>query len=109
MKYSDKVCVGALIALAKLRKSVPKLEARTIGFVAEAVAEKRARDHPRTKGDLIRIMDNDELAMFLAKTRADVCRADLLVVSYHTADVDSNLEWLGLELDGDKEKFHGPY
>lgn len=40
MKYREKVYVGALQALAALRKDVPEKERATIDFIAEAIAEK---------------------------------------------------------------------
>lgn len=48
MKYSDKVCVSALKALAALRETATESERVTIDFIAEAIAEKGERDARQT-------------------------------------------------------------
>ena len=49
---------------------------------------------PITNADRIRAMNNYELAVFLAKVKALVYRADLPVIAYSTGDMAENLEWL---------------
>lgn len=47
-----------------------------------------------TNADRIRAMNDYELSVFLAKTKAKLDRLDLLVIAYSTKDVAENLEWL---------------
>lgn len=49
---------------------------------------------PMTNADRIRAMNDYELAVFFAKTKAALYRADLPVIAYSTQDMKDNLEWL---------------
>lgn len=51
-------------------------------------------DKPMTNADRIRAMNDYELAVFLAKTKALVYRDELHVIAYSTQDMADNLEWL---------------
>lgn len=61
--------------------------------VPSAMAFPKLR-RPMTNADMIRSMNNYELAVFIAKTKAALYRADLPVVAYSTQDMADNLEWL---------------
>ena len=63
-------------------------------------------DYPKprnqmTNGDRIRAMNDYELAVFFAKTKAALYRADLPVIAYSTQDMADNLEWLYQPAEGD--------
>lgn len=53
-----------------------------------------------TNADRIRAMNNYELAVFFAKTKAALYRADLPVIAYSTQDMAENLEWLQQPAEG---------
>lgn len=59
-----------------------------------AVFNRSVEDKPMTNADRIRAMNNYDLAVFLSKTRAALCRADLPVIAYSAQDMNDNLEWL---------------
>ena len=70
----------------------------------------KSMSKPKTNGDRIRSMNDYELAVFLAKVKADVERDDLLVVAYSTQDSANNLEWLYRPLpysDDDRHEHSG--
>ncbi|MDD6966376.1 MAG: hypothetical protein PUK18_02580 [Firmicutes bacterium] len=46
-------------------------------------------------------MNNYELAVFFAKTKAALYRADLPVIAYSTQDMKDNLEWLQEPAEGE--------
>lgn len=54
-----------------------------------------------TNADRIRAMNNYELAVFFAKTKAALYRADLPVIAYSTQDMKDNLEWLQKPAEGE--------
>lgn len=56
---------------------------------------------PMTNADRIRAMNNYELAVFFAKTKAALYRADLPVIAYSTQDMAENLEWLQQPVEGE--------
>lgn len=56
---------------------------------------------PMINADRIRAMNNYELAVFLAKVKAMVYRADLPVIAYSTQDMADNLEWLQQPVEED--------
>lgn len=63
-------------------------------------------DYPKprkqmTNADRIRAMNNYELAVFFAKTKAALYRADLPVIAYSTQDMAENLEWLQQPAEGE--------
>lgn len=62
--------------------------------MARYIDDHNARKKKITKADRIRAMNNYELAVFLAKVKALVYRADLSVIAYSTQDMKENLEWL---------------
>jgi len=61
---------------------------------AFSVQDVRMDSKPVTNADRIRLMNTYELAVFLAKTKADVERDELSVVAYSTEHVYDNLVWL---------------
>lgn len=63
--------------------------------MARYIDDHNARKKQITNADRIRAMNNYELAVFLAKVKALVYRADLPVIAYSTKDMAENLEWLG--------------
>lgn len=54
-----------------------------------------------TNADRIRAMNDYELAVFFAKTKAALYRADLPVIAYSTQDMAENLEWLYQPAEGE--------
>lgn len=88
-------CSKKAYAMCPTRHLCGPIEEATFSDDSECAAfNKAVEDKPMTNADRIRAMNNYELAVFFAKTKAALYRADLPVIAYSTQDMAENLEWL---------------
>lgn len=95
-------CSEKAFAMCPTRHLCGSIEEATFADQSECAAfNKQVEDKPMTNADRIRAMNNYELAVFFAKTKADLYRADLPVIAYSTQNMKDNLEWLQEPAEGD--------
>lgn len=95
-------CSKKAYAMCPTRHLCGPIEEATFSDDSDCTEFNRAvEDKPMTNADRIRAMNNYELAVFFAKTKAALYRADLPVIAYSTQDTAENLEWLQQPAEGE--------
>ena len=95
-------CSKKAFAMCPYRNLCGRIDDATFTDDSECAAfNKAVEDKPMTNADRIRAMNNYELAVLFAKTKAALYRADLPVIAYSTQDTAENLEWLQQPAEGE--------